>query len=147
MQLTIDCADPQAMVAFWAKALDYVPEPPPDGHATWRAYWSALGVPDAELPPGAGDIPESIIDPSGHGPRIWFQQVPEPKVAKNRWHLDLMVDGGRGAAREVRVQRVSETVDRLVAAGAALLRITDEVETGTYAAAMQDPEGNEFDVV
>lgn len=49
VQLTIDCSDPQAMVAFWAEALGYVPEPPPGGHATWRAYWAAMGVPEAEL--------------------------------------------------------------------------------------------------
>lgn len=43
VQLTIDCSDPQRMVTFWAGALDYVPEPPPGGHATWRAYWAAMG--------------------------------------------------------------------------------------------------------
>ncbi|GGS25850.1 hypothetical protein GCM10010252_76090 [Streptomyces aureoverticillatus] len=88
VQLTIDCSDPQRMVTFWAEALGYVPEPPPGGHASWRTYWAAAGVPEAELPAGAGDIPESIIDPAGRGPRMWFQQVPEPKVAKNRWHFD-----------------------------------------------------------
>ena len=31
LQLTIDCADPHRMVAFWAEALGYVPEPAPDG--------------------------------------------------------------------------------------------------------------------
>lgn len=95
VQLTIDCSDPRRMVAFWAEALGYVPEPPPAGHATWRAHWVAAGVPEEELPPGAGDVPESIVDPSGRGPRVWFQQVPEPKVAKNRWHFDLKVGGGR----------------------------------------------------
>lgn len=93
VQLTIDCSDPQRMVTFWAEALGCVPEPPPGGHATWRAYWAAMGVPEAELPAGAGDIPESIIDPAGRGPRVWFQQVPEPKVAKNRWHFDLKLGG------------------------------------------------------
>lgn len=34
LQLTIDCSDPQRMVTFWARALNYVPEPAPDGHAT-----------------------------------------------------------------------------------------------------------------
>lgn len=29
VQLTIDCSDPQRMVAFWAEALGYVPEPAP----------------------------------------------------------------------------------------------------------------------
>lgn len=47
LQLTIDCSDPQKMVIFWVEALGYVPEPPPGGHATWRAYWAAVGVPEA----------------------------------------------------------------------------------------------------
>ncbi len=147
VQLTIDCYDPQRMVSFWAEALGYVPEPPPDGHATWRAYWAALGVPEAELPAGAGDLPESIIDPSGRGPRVWFQQVPEPKVAKNRWHFDLKVGEGRGVPLGVRTQQVKATVERLVKAGATVLRIKDEPDAEFYAAAMQDPEGNEFDVI
>jgi len=147
MQLTIDCSDPQRMVAFWAEALGYAPEPPPEGHDTWRAYWAAIGVPEEELPPGAGDVPESIVDPAGRGPRVWFQHVPEPKVAKNRWHFDLKVGGGRDVPLDVRRARVDATVERLVAAGATVLRINDKPEMGHYAAAMQDPEGNEFDVV
>ncbi|MER5888919.1 VOC family protein [Streptomyces sp. NPDC001941] len=147
VQLTIDCSDPQRMVAFWAEALGYVPEPPPGGHATWRAYWASVGVPEDELPPGAGDVPESIVDPTGRGPRVWFQQVPEPKATKNRWHFDLKVGGGRDVPRDVRAQRVKDTVARLVGAGATVLRTKDEPETGFYATALQDPEGNEFDVV
>lgn len=46
-----------------------------------------MGVPAEELPTGASDNPEPIVDPAGCGPRVWFQQVPEPKTAKNRWHL------------------------------------------------------------
>ncbi|MFJ8556478.1 VOC family protein [Streptomyces microflavus] len=148
LQLTIDCSDPQKMVTFWAEALDYVPEPPPGGHATWRTYWASMGVSEEELPPGAGDIPESIIDPAGRGPRVWFQQVPEPKAAKNRWHFDLKVGGGPDAPPlDVRAQRVKATTERLVKAGATVLRIKDEPDMGLYAAAMQDPEGNEFDVI
>ncbi|MEU6530100.1 VOC family protein [Streptomyces sp. NPDC046928] len=147
VQLTIDCSDPQRMVAFWSEALGYVPEPPPDGHATWRAYWAAMGVPEEELPDGAGDVPESIVDPAGRGPRVWFQQVPEAKVVKNRWHFDLKAGGGRDVPLGVRTQRVKDTVERLGKAGATVLRIKDEPDAGFYAVAMQDPEGNEFDVV
>ncbi|BAJ32890.1 MULTISPECIES: VOC family protein [Kitasatospora] len=147
LQLTIDCADPQRMVAFWAPALGYVPEPPPAGHATWRAHWTALGVPEEELPPGAGDVPESIVDPAGRGPRVWFQQVPEPKTAKNRWHFDLKVGGGPDVPPGVRAERVRAAVERLVGAGPSVLRVVDEPDAGRYAVAMRDPEGNEFDVV
>ncbi|MER5496871.1 MULTISPECIES: VOC family protein [unclassified Streptomyces] len=147
VQLTIDCADPQRMVAFWSEALGYVPEPPPAGHVTWRDYWAAMGVPEEELPAGAGDIPESIIDPAGRGPRVWFQQVPEPKTIKNRIHFDLKVGGGRDVPLEVRTQRVTAAVERLVEAGAGVVRIADEPDMGQYAVLLQDPEGNEFDVV
>jgi len=33
-------------------------------------------------------------DPLGSLPRLLFQQVPEPKIAKNRWHLDVHVEAG-----------------------------------------------------
>ncbi len=147
LQMTIDCADPQRMVAFWTEALGYVPEPPPGGHATWREYWRATGVPDQELPPGAGDTPESIVDPAGRGPRVWFQVVPEAKTVKNRLHLDLNVGGGRGVPLPVRTRRVAGTVERLVAAGATVLRTKDAPDEERYAVVLQDPEGNEFCVV
>lgn len=143
MQLTIDCADPRVMVTFWTEALGYVPEPAPDGHATWRAYWAGMGVPEEELPEGVGELPESIVDPSGRGPRVWFQQVPEPKAGKNRVHLDLKVSGGRGVPMELRMRRVDDTVEQLTGAGATVLRVLDELETH-YAVVLQDPEGNEF---
>ena len=144
LQLTIDCADTQKLVAFWSEALGYVPEPPPGGHATWREYWAAMGVPEEELPVGAGDTPESIVDPAGQGPRVWFQQVPEPKTLKNRVHLDLKVGGGRDVPLAVRMQRVAVTVERLVEAGAGVLRLVEEPDMGHYAVVLQDPEGNEF---
>ncbi|MFZ3469965.1 VOC family protein [Streptomyces sp. 4.24] len=146
LQVTIDCADPPAMVAFWGPALGYVAEPAPDGHATWREYWLDMGVAAEELPEGVGDIPESIVDPAGRGPRVWFQQVPEAKSGKNRVHLDLKVGGGRGVAVEVRTRRVDEKVAALTGAGATVLRVMDEPE-GFYAVVLQDPEGNEFCVV
>ncbi|MFF4217916.1 VOC family protein [Streptomyces nondiastaticus] len=144
LQLTIDCADPRRMVAFWAEALGYVPEPPPEGHATWREYWSSMGVPEAELANGAGETPESIVDPAGRGPRVWFQQVPEPKTTKNRLHLDLKVGGGRGVPLETRTVRVTVAVDRLTAAGATVIRVLDDPKQDHYGVVLQDPEGNEF---
>ncbi|MET7986558.1 MULTISPECIES: VOC family protein [unclassified Streptomyces] len=147
LQLTIDCADPRRQVAFWCEALGYVPEPPPGGHATWREYWAGMGVPDEELPEGAGDTPESIVDPEGRGPRVWFQKVPEPKATKNRIHFDLKVGGGRDVPLAVRTERVSTEVERLVEAGAVVLRIADKPDMGHYAVQLTDPEGNEFDVV
>lgn len=147
LQLTIDCTDVQRLVVFWSEALGYVAEPPPGGHATWREYWAAAGVPEEELPVGAGDTPESIVDPAGRGPRVWFQQVPELKACKNRLHLDLKVGGGRDVPLAIRTQRVTSTVQRLVEAGASVLWTADEPDMGHYAVVLQDPEGNEFCVV
>jgi len=92
-------------------------------------------------------VPESIVDPAGRGPRVWFQQVPEPKTAKNRWHFDLKVGGGRDVPLDVRARRVRAAVDELVAAGATVLEIREDPGAGFCAAAVRDPEGNEFDVV
>ncbi|MGV2854804.1 VOC family protein [Glutamicibacter sp. AGC13] len=146
-QIVIDCARPQAMVRFWAEALRYVPEPAPDGHPTWRAYWQSMGVPDDELPPGTGDEPESLVDPQGGGPRIWFQQVSEAKSIKNRLHLDLLVSGGRGVRFEERRQNITDEAERLVALGAKVRTVHDMPEMGHFAICMFDIEGNEFDIV
>lgn len=78
-QITIDCADPDRMARFWALALGYRLQEPPAPHGTWREYWVSVGVPEDE----AEDGYDSIVDPGGDGPRIWFQQVPEAKVVKN----------------------------------------------------------------
>lgn len=144
MQLVIDCAEPKRMVAFWCEALGYLPEPPPEGHSSWRDYWTALGVPEEELPAGAGEVPESIVDPAGQGPRVWFQRVPEPKVVKNRLHLDLKVSGGRAVPLPVRVQRVNAKVERLTSAGATVLRTLGGPDLDHFAIVLLDPEGNEF---
>lgn len=125
LQLAIDCADPRRLVEFWCAALGCVPEPAPDGYTTWREY---------RLASGAGEEPESIVDPDGAGPRIWFQAVPEAKAGKNRLHLDLMVGGGRSAPY----------AERLTALGARVLRVMDHPDGGYYAVVLQDPEGNEF---
>jgi hypothetical protein len=62
-QLVIDCADPSLLARFWAAALGYEFEPPPDGFATWDDYWRDVGVPEEEL----GIEVDSIIDPTGGG--------------------------------------------------------------------------------
>src|SRR5689334_24401315 len=118
-QLVIDCADPDRLARFWAAALGYVLEPPPEGFATWDDWRREVGFPDDELGIGA----DSIIDPRGEGPRIWFHVVPEAKVVKNRVHLDVHAGGGSGATdRSVplatRRMRVDDEARRLTALGA-----------------------------
>lgn len=135
------------MVRFWSRALHYLPEPPPPGHSTWREYWQSAGVPEAQLPPGAGDFPESLIDPGGRGPRIWFQAVPEAKIIKNRLHLDLLVGGGQSTAFAQRRRAVTGEAERLVPLGATVREVHDLPEMGHFSIGMLDIEGNEFDIV
>ena len=142
LQLTIDCAEPERLAAFWAAALGYIVEPPPAPFATWRAYWLSQGLSEEDL--GAGDCSDSVIDPHGVGPRIWFQQVPEPKVVKNRLHLDLGVSGGRSVPFATRKERVLAEMARLGNVGASRLRIEDSEGSGSFFVVMHDPEGNEF---
>ena len=141
-QLTIDCVDPDPLVRFWALALGYEPAPPPAGHATWRDYYLSIGVPASELE--CDDCVDRLVDPTGRGPAIWFQVVPERKSLKNRLHLDLMVGGGRSVDLATRRARVDERVERLVAAGATVLWRTEDSEHGHYGVTLADPEGNEF---
>jgi hypothetical protein len=87
-----------------------------------------------------------IEDPGGVRPSISFLKVPEPKVVKNRVHLDVQAGGGRGEPWEVRWPRVTEAVQRLTAAGATVIR--EDVQDGIPDhVVMADPEGNEFDVL
>jgi hypothetical protein len=72
-QIVIECRDPEPLARFWAAALGYEFEPPPEGFATWDDYWCHVGVGEDDL--GIGQ--DRIIDPDGSGPRIWFQVVPD----------------------------------------------------------------------
>jgi hypothetical protein len=138
----MDVHDPAVQVRFWSAALDYQPEPPPKGFANWVDYWTKIGPPESERSePG-----DSISDPSGHGPRIWFHAVPEPKAGKNRLHFDIGVSGGFGVPMETRKLRVEAEAARLVRLGATRLEALEEPGVEHYAVAMLDPEGNEFDI-
>lgn len=144
-QLTIDCIDPSRLVPFWAAVLGYEPVPPPEGHATWNAWYGSVGVPEEELDP-TGDGTDRLQDPEGHGPRIWFQKVPEAKAGKNRLHLDTAVGGGRSVPIEERRRRVEVRVAELEALGATVGRRSSDLPdvVDHYFVVMHDPEGNEF---
>ena len=138
----MDAHDPAREAKFWAAALRYVAEPPPSGFATWGAYYERIGLPEEER----SDESDSIVDPTGAGPRIWFQAVEESKTTKNRLHIDLGVSGGFGIALPVRKERVEAEAVRLVSLGATRLGTLFQEGVEHYAVAMADPEGNEFDV-
>ena len=143
-QITVDCADPDRMARFWAEALPgYALQGPPEPHTTWRDYWLSVGLPEDEVEDGY----DSIVDQSGERPRVWFQEVPEAKRVKNRFHFDLLVGGGRTVPIETRRQRVRAESARLVGLGASQLREMDSPQYDHFAIAMSDPEGNEFDIV
>lgn len=139
VQVVFDCADPDRVARFWAEALGYRLQDPPQGFATWEDFLRAQGVPESDW-----NSASAVVDPEEVGPRIYFQRVPESKVVKNRVHLDLNVGGGRAAPVEERRTRLEAEVARLEALGAR--RVRDYDERGEFWIAMLDPEGNEFDL-
>ena len=119
-QVTFDCAEPERLARFWCEVLGYVVPPSPEGFAG------------------------GCIDPSGVGPRLFFQRVPEGKVVKNRLHLDVRV--GTGLVGEERVAVLEAECARLVALGAVRVRLLPADDDNESCIVMQDIEGNEFDL-
>ena len=108
-EVVIDCADHARVIGFWIDALGW----------------------------GRQDINEqyvALVPPSGTpGLPLLFQKVPEPKVVKNRVHLDF------------RAESMADEIGRLVALGAT--RVAEHSLGATRWTIMADPEGNEFCVV
>jgi hypothetical protein len=100
--VTFDCADALVVGRFWAAALGTDLD---EDSTSEKAFVEAAGW---------------------GGPNMWFQQVPEPKTAKNRLHVDLRAPGP-----------IPDEVRRLEGLGATVLREEPIV-------VMADPEGNEF---
>jgi hypothetical protein len=132
--ITFDCADPQLLSFFWADVFGYP-------HTVWteaeKADLFEQGMTEDEL--ASKGLAE---DPTGEGPRLFFQRVPEAKTAKNRMHIDLRTKTtGPATDEEFAAER-----DRILALGATL--VVDY--TGSWGPfpehhfVMQDPEGNEF---
>ena len=111
-EIVIDCADHEAVVPFWAAALG----------------WDRRDVNEQYVA-----LVPSAVEREADGPRplpLLFQKVPEPKIAKNRLHLDFRSE-----------DRVAE-VARLVGLGAHE-GATRSLGSLTWTV-MEDPEGNEF---
>jgi len=107
VDLVLDCAEPRALVAFWREALDY------------REYFT-------------GDSVAVLVPKEGNAPPLVLQGVPEPRVAKNRMHLDIVVDD------------IEAEVARLVALGATRIDGEHQHFGETRWVRMADPEQNEF---
>ena len=136
IQVTFDASDPAALGSFWADVLGYVMQPPPDGFDSWDDALVAWGVPEEER-----DSAYAILDPDGVGPRLFFQKVSEPKVAKNRVHLDVTVTQPREPI-DARREAVDSAVARVEQLGATRGDTFDR--DSEYWVVMADPEGNEF---
>ena len=136
IQVVFDCADPDRLARFWATALHYRVQDPPDGFTSWEAWLADAGVPESEW-----NSASAIVDPDGAGPRIYFQRVPEGKVVKNRLHLDVIASGW-GTPVEHSQPIVEAEAEQLVARGATV--VANVEKPGDFFIVMQDPEGNEF---
>ncbi|MDG9718414.1 VOC family protein [Streptomyces sp. DH24] len=134
-QVTFDCAEPERVARFWCEVLGYVVPPPPEGFATWDEF-------NRSLPPERQGAAFACVDPSGVGPRLYFQRVPEGKVVKNRVHLDVRV--GTGLVGQERLAALEAERDRLVALGAVCVQVLLADEHNESCISMQDIEGNEF---
>jgi len=138
VQVTFDCADPGALSRFWCEVLGYRLDAPPPGFATWDEALDAFGVPEERR-----NDASAAVDPTGTGPRLWFQKVPEGKSAKNRLHLD--VRAAPGLEGDVRMAALEDECTRLVALGATRLRRHEPDPPLSHGfIVVQDPEGNEF---
>ncbi len=136
--MTFDCADPGTLAQFWCAALGYQLDAPPPGFETWDAFLDTVGVPQERR-----NDRSACSDPTGSGPRLFFQKVPEHKSAKNRVHLD--VRAAPGLEGDERMSALESECERLVILGAHRVR-RDEPEPLISAGlvVMTDPEGNEF---
>jgi len=110
VSLCFDANDPLRLARFWAAAL----------------HWDIHDETDEEI---------GLVPTDGTRFLLLFLPVPEPKMGKNRIHLDLVSESPA---------HQSEMVDRLVALGA---RRIDIGQGDVSWVVLADPEGNEFCVV
>ncbi|MFJ9445618.1 VOC family protein [Kitasatospora sp. NPDC101235] len=134
-QVTFDCAEPERVGRFWCEALGYVPPAPPEGFDTWDDY-------NLTLPPEERGSWFAASDPTGVGPRMYFQRVPEGKVVKNRLHLDVRV--GTGLVGAERLAALEAECARLIPLGATRGQLLVADDKNESCLGMFDVEGNEF---
>jgi 4a-hydroxytetrahydrobiopterin dehydratase len=108
-------------------------------HAGLQSYQvaiDALVIPDVlpfwEAVLGYERFGDALIDPHSEGPTFWFQQMDEPRLQRNRIHIDLYLPEDQARAR----------VDAAIAAGG---RIVYEDRAPLWWT-LADPEDNEVDV-
>jgi hypothetical protein len=134
-QVTFDCAEPERVARFWCAVLGYVVPPAPQGFATWEDF-------ERTLPSERQGAGFACVDPTGVGPRLYFQRVPEGKVVKNRLHLDVRV--GTGLVGDERLAALEAECARLLPLGAKRVQLLRADGYNESCLVMQDIEGNEF---
>lgn len=122
--VVFDCRDAAPLARFWAAALGWSVAPYDEEELDRLAL---KGIVDPEDDPSVMVLPPADEDV----PVLWFSEVPEEKVVKNRVHLDLIADDD-----------LEEEVARLEGLGATIRNWAEE--DGEEWVVMQDPEGNEF---
>ena len=120
VQVTFDCADPPRVARFWCEAIGYELDEDVEDGGDWAV----------------------CADPTGKGPRMYFQKVPEGKTVKNRVHLDVRVGTGMvGAERQAALEAEGHRLEQHGATWVQMLVADEENESCLV---MQDVEGNEF---
>jgi hypothetical protein len=116
--VVFDCRHPASIARFWAAVLDGYQVAPYDDAELARLRGEGIFDPE--------DDPSVLVEAPGGRPRIFFQRVAEPKIVKNRVHLDLRCD------------RIENESERLRELGAIVVSEYDDHLV------FRDPEGNEF---
>lgn len=134
-QISIDCAAPHPLAAWWAETLGWSVEPSNEEFIQQMIDQGFATKAETEIfndvlvwKEGAAIVNGS--DPSA--PRVLFQAVPEQKHVKNRLHLDVKVP-------DLSLEQAKEG---LIARGATFLH--NGVQGPHTWITMADPEGNEF---
>ncbi len=125
--IVFDCRDAAPLARFWAAALGWTVAPYDEVELSRLA---ANGITDPE------EDPTVMVEPPGGEdlPMLFFTEVPESKVAKNRLHLDVVAE-----------EDLEAEVERLETLGASIHNWA-EGDSGIWCV-MRDPEGNEFCVM
>ncbi|WDR05065.1 VOC family protein [Devosia rhodophyticola] len=117
-EIVFDCENPANLANFWAEILEGYHVRDFDQVAVDRL--AALGF---------NPETDTAVFADGPGPSMCFQNVEGRRYDNNRVHFDILV------------QDRAEEVERLTAAGAAVVQMLP-----TYAV-LRDPEGNQFCLV
>lgn len=139
IQIVIACDDPASLARFWAEALGYVVQPPPEGFDTWEDFADEVGIPKERR----NDI-SAVVDPDGSGPRVLFERF-DGGSPNQRVHIDVNAVGGLGEnlTDEERRSRLADQRARLESLGATYKREATGM-AGEVWIEMFDPEGNWF---